>query len=158
MHFPLSVVYPIFITPSRRRSSSCHHRREPYLHPHVLVSSSVLLPQIHTTLHQEKTAHFLPLFLMPCAPVLSGPFLPDAAFAASAFAFFSGELSVVVSEILKCRDGFTSRELHLVGLVLLILLNNLLLGLLVVDWVGAGCLKLAWFRPLWVAERHTSSS
>lgn len=37
----------------------------------------------------SPTPHFFPLFLMPCEPVLRGPFLPDAAFAASSSFFLS---------------------------------------------------------------------
>lgn len=48
----------------------------------------------HMASHQfapsaSPTPHFFPLFLIPCEPVLRGPFLPDAAFAASSSFFLS---------------------------------------------------------------------
>jgi hypothetical protein len=82
-------------------------------------------------------AHFLPLFLMPWLPVFKGP-LPPAFLASSSRAFLSvaNRQRLIVVFSLSRASQHTSRGLELVGLVLVILLDDLLLGLLVVDGVG----------------------
>jgi hypothetical protein len=94
-------------------------------------------------------AHFLPDFLMPWEPVLSGPLPPLTLPASSSRAFLSVcTLLVLVSyrTIFVSRLGVgvkeqrlrTGSELRLVRDIILIEVLRLLLGLLVVNWVCTG--------------------
>jgi len=83
-----------------------------------------------------RVAYFLPLFLMPWLPVFRGP-LPPAFLASSSRAFLSVAKPLDSCHSLQHRAWCpTGCQLGLVSLVVLILLDDLLLGLLVVNWVG----------------------
>jgi hypothetical protein len=60
----------------------------------------------HNPSHLISVAHFLPDFLMPCEPVLRGPF-PPAFFASSSLAFLSEERRDVST--VQCCAG---RSIH----------------------------------------------
>jgi hypothetical protein len=114
----------------RLRAATCSEAvfMPSYTHARILFSQ----PFQHT--------HFLPLFLIPWLPVFKGP-LPPAFLASSSRAFLSvanRQRLIAVSHVfsLSRASQHTSRGLELVGLVLVILLDDLLLGLLVVDGVG----------------------
>ena len=86
--------------------------------------------------HPPRVAYFLPLFLMPWLPVFKGP-LPPAFLASSSRAFLSVAKPLELCRTVEIRPEYpTCCQLGLVCLVILVLLNNLLLGLLVVNRVG----------------------